>query len=475
MKLKIEEAFQQAVSSHKKGNLRNAALLYSVLLKAQPSHIDAQYNLAMIMADLGRLDDAELGYRRAIAMKPDHSDAHNNLGLVLQKMGRLDEAEASFRQSIALRPAGLTYRNLGNALQDRGRLGEAEENYIRAVAMRPGDVKAHRYLASLKKFSSKDEQFLQMELLYRDSSITDQNRCHLCFGLAKACEDVGDFASAFKFFAEGNAIRKKILGYDREKDAELFRKLRVNYPGIAACSWRRRSSTIDILPIFIVGMPRSGTTLVEQIISSHSLVTGAGELNFVAELGHAIATGKVSADNDSVERFREQYLMAVQSLSDDCPYVIDKMPQNFRYLGLITAALPEAKIIHVMRDPAAVCWGNYSQYFADDAMGYCYGLDDILSYHKLYRELMEFWRCSLPVHIYDLDYELLTVNQEDETRKLVDNLGLTWEAACSSPQNNSRAVTTASNAQVRQKVYQGSSGCWRRYQPYLNGALDQFG
>ena len=148
------------------------------------------------------------------------------------------------------------------------------------------------------------------------------------------------------------------------------------------------------------------------------------------------------------------------------------MPQNFRYLGLLAATFPEAKIVHVKRNPAAICWANYKQYFASKNIGYSYAIDDVLSYHKLYENLMEFWAKRLSKRIYNLDYELLTVNQESETRQLIEYLGLGWDENCLSPQNNTRSVATASNLQVRQKVYQGSSEQWKKYQPFLNGAFD---
>jgi len=148
------------------------------------------------------------------------------------------------------------------------------------------------------------------------------------------------------------------------------------------------------------------------------------------------------------------------------------MPQNFRYIGLLAAAFPEAKIVHVKRNPAAVCWANYKQYFISKNMGFCYALDDIISYYRLYENLMEFWGSSLSKRIYHLDYELLTVNQKDETQKLIDYLGLDWNEECLSPQNNTRSVTTVSNIQVREKVYQGSSQQWKKYKPFLNSMLD---
>ena len=148
------------------------------------------------------------------------------------------------------------------------------------------------------------------------------------------------------------------------------------------------------------------------------------------------------------------------------------MPQNFRYIGLLAAVFPEAKIVHVKRNPAAVCWANYKQYFVVKSTGYCNSIDDLISYHKLYKNLMVFWTNSLSKRIYNLDYEKLTVNQESETRQLIDYLELDWDKKCLSPQNNKRSVATASNVQIRKKVYRGSSEQWKKYQPFLNGAFD---
>ena len=152
--------------------------------------------------------------------------------------------------------------------------------------------------------------------------------------------------------------------------------------------------------------------------------------------------------------------------------VTDKMPQNFRYIGLLAAAFPEAKIVHVKRDPAAVCWANYKQYFVSTTLGYCYAIDDVIRYHSLYENLMDCWTNTLSERIYQLNYEQLTVNQESETRQLIDYLGLDWDKKFLSPQNNARSVATASNVQVRKQVYKGSSEQWKKYRPFLNGAFD---
>lgn len=196
---------------------------------------------------------------------------------------------------------------------------------------------------------------------------------------------------------------------------------------------------------------------------------------FVSQYGRSLAAGPTPVDAKALTTFREQYLHALKQRSESNAIVTDKMPQNFLFIGLITAALPDAKIIHVKRDPAAVCWANYTQYFDSEDLSYCYDLDDILHYHELYQDLMKYWHQALPNKIYDLDYEVLTEDQEEETRKLIGYLSLGWDDACMSPQANKRGVATASLAQVRRKVYQGSSERWKRYRPYLNGVFDQFG
>ena len=327
-------------------------------------------------------------------------------------------------------------------------------------------------LASIKKFDAQDEQYLKMRELYLDENISEEQRCHINFGLAKACEDLGNFEQAFTHYTKGNELRKKLLNYDINQDVELFRKIKSNYLRIEKNSLEPDKLLKNLTPIFIVGMPRSGTTLVEQIISSHSKVTGAGELAFAAQFGAAIATGVTEANSESLLNFRNIYLTKLKSVSNENLIVTDKMPQNFYYIGLLAAAFPEAKIIHVKRNPAAVCWANYKQYFVSKNIGYCYAIDDVISYHKLYENLMDFWTNTLSNRIYKLDYEQLTVNQESKTRQLIEYLGLDWDEKCLSPQNNMRSVATGSNLQIREKVYKGSSQQWKKYQPFLNGALD---
>ena len=445
----------------------------AVILSPQDAQV--HYNLGITLKELGRLDEAEASYRQAIALQPENAQAHNNLGLTLEALGRLDEAEASYRQAIVLK-ANYTkaYNNLGITLQALGRLDEAEVSYKQAIELKADYAAAHHNLSIMKKFESQDEQFLKMQELNLDENTSEEERCHINFGLAKAFEDLGDFEQAFIHYSKGNVLRKKLLNYDISQDEKYYKQIKSNYQSIAQYSIDIDKSEKNLIPIFIVGLPRSGTTLVEQIISSHSQVTGAGELSFVFKFGQSIATDFSKLSSEDLAKFRHEYLTELMKVSKGNKIVTDKMPHNFLYIGLIVSAFPEAKIVHVKRDPAAVCWANYKQYFTSKDLGYCYALDDIISYHGLYENLMELWESSLGKKIYNLDYELLTVNQENETRNLIEFLGLDWDEKCLSPQNNTRGVSTASNIQVRKKVYQGSSQHWKKYEPFLSGTFDIF-
>ena len=453
--------------------LKEAEVRYKQAIELKPDYAEAHNNLGNTLKDLGRLDEAEINFRKAITLKPDVAESHNNLSITLKELSRLEEAEVSCKVAIALKnDFAIAHNNLGGIYQELGRLDEAEQSFRKAIKYKPDYAEAHRNIVVMVKFDKFDEHFLQMQELYLNGTCSDEQLCHLSFALAKASEDLGNLGQAFKYYCEGNALRKKFLNYDISQDIKLFNELKTSYPKIKKGVVRSEYYSNKITPIFIVGMPRSGTTLVEQIISSHSQVLGAGELNFIDMFGNSIARGKTEITTNLLLNFRKNYLIKLKSISNDTQMVTDKMPHNFRYIGLIAAAFPEAKIVHVKRNSAAVAWGNYKQFFTSKSLGYCYELADIIKYYELYQNIMEFWEIHLTNRIYNLDYELLTINQEDETRDLINYLGLDWEKNCLSPQDNRRVIATASNVQAREKVYQGSSQQWKKFKPFLNDVLE---
>ena len=457
----------------KLARLKESEASYRQAIALKPDYAQTYSNLGTLLIKLDRLNEAEASFRKAITLKPDYAEANYNLGNTLQELGRLNEAEASYRQAIALKPDfAQAHNNLAVLLKELGRFEEAEASFRKAITLKPDYAEAHMNLTSIKKFDAQDEQYSKMQELYLDKNISEEQRCYINFGLAKACEDLGNFEQAYTHYGEGNVLCKKLLNYNKNQDVELFRQIKFTYPRIEQNSLAPDKLSKSLIPIFIVGLPRSGTTIVEQIISSHSKVTGAGELNFAAQFGAAIATGFTEANNEFLLDFRHKYLNKLKNVSNGNLIVTDKMPHNFRYIGLLAAAFPEAKIVHVKRNPAAVCWSNYKKCFVSMGNGYSYAIDDVISYHKLYENLMVFWTNTLSKRIYNLDYEQLTVNQESETRQLIDYLDLDWDEKCLSPQNNKRHIATASNVQARKKVYRDSSRQWKKYQPFLNGALN---
>ena len=465
--------YNLAVSLKELRRLNEAEASYKKAITLKSDFTQAHSNLGNVLKELGRLNEAEASYKKALILKPDNAEAHYNLGVALKELGRLDEAEASYKKAIILKSDyPQAYNNLGIMYQELGKLDEAEASYKKSIILKPDFSQAHRHLASVKKFSKRDDHFLQMQKLLNEGSYSEEQRCHFNFALAKASEDLGEIENAFSYYKEGNTLRKKLLNYDITRDIKLFKQIKKCYAKIKENTLEIKNTQNKLTPIFIVGMFRSGTTLVEQVISSHSRVAGAGELTFAEILGDSIARGLSILDKNTLLNFRENYIKKLQALSNGSLIVTDKNPQNFRYIGLLSAAFPDSKIVHVRRNSAAVCWGNYKQFFASKNVGYPYDLNDVVEYHTLYENLMEFWKIQLTDRIYNFDYELLTTNQESETKNLIQYLGLDWQEECLSPQSNNRRVATASNKQIREKIYQGSSQQWKVFQPFLNGVLD---
>ena len=474
--LKIKPDYAQAYNNmgnvlKDKGDLEAAIENYKQALKIKPDYAQACSNMGNALKSQGDVEAAIDCFKQALKIKPDYAQAYNNMGNALSEKGDLEAAIENYKQALKIKPDYVqAYNNIGIALKDKGDLEAAIESYKQVLKIKPDYAEVYRNLSNIHRYKEHDEYFLKMQSLCQSSSVSDEQRCHLNFALSKASEDLNEVGQSFNYLKIGNELRKKILSYDIKKDIELFSQLKKSYPSIALQSVVESS---DLKPIFILGMPRSGTTLVEQIVSSHSEVTGAGELSYVSRFGDPTARGAIKPNAKMILDFRQRYLEALKKRSDGRSIVTDKMPQNFLYVGLIFSAFPDAKVIHVNRDPAATCWSNYKHYFIDKDLGYCYDLDDTVTYFGLYTDLMQFWLGHYGDRIYNLNYDNLTINQDDETRKLIEYLELEWENDCLSPQHNKRSVRTVSQQQVRQKVYQGSSQQWRKFEPYLNGAFNQ--
>ena len=465
-----EAQYNLGVTIHELGQVDSAIKCYERALAIQHAYPNAHNNLGQILLESGQPDAAMNHFEWAVAYQPEFSEAHNNLGSSLLALRQVNTAVTHYEKAIALKPDyQLAYNNLGIAYQRLGEIDKAFKSFERALAIKSDYAKAHHNLSSLKKYTKSDKQIVEMESLLSIKDLSQSDRIFICFALAKAYENLGKQEELFKVLHEGNQLRKKELKYSIEKSENhnsIIKKLFNSSPKPLS----NQASTIR--PIFIVGMLRSGTSVVEQIISSHHEVYGAGELKNLTQIIIPILREHLTDDKKKLSKktflsIRKQYLESLSRFNTSENVITDKWPLNFRSIGFILSAIPEAKIIHLKRDARATCWSIYKHYFSDTGNGWAYNFDDLAEFYKLYSELMRYWHEMFPGKVYDISYEDLTTNQEDETRKLLEYCELEWDQNCLDFHKNKRAVDTASVLQVRQKMYQGSSEAWKEHEEYL--------
>ena len=475
--------YDRGIALQKLGQSEAALKSYDTVIRLKPDFADAYYNRGIANQDLGQLVQAVESFDTAIQIKPDHANAFYNRGMALQKLGQLEAARKSYDEAIRLKPdfADACY-NRGTALQDLGQLEQAEKSFEKAIQIKPEYAKAHYSLSMLKEYQPQDARTELMESLFTGLEPGESDRLFLCFALAKDYEDLGEYDKSFNYLQEGNRLRQRELNYNIDDDRRLVNRIRENFTAGSLDFEFSPGGDTSIQPLFIVGMPRSGTTLVEQILASHSKVHGAGELEAMGRLASSIllnlpdqkaSKGKVQLSRDDIKNVHDAYLEQLVALKVPEKIITDKLPLNFLWIGFILCAYPKAKIIHLNRDPRATCWSIYKQNFSGKENGYAYDLTDLVAFYKLYIDLMSFWRNRFPNTIYDLCYEDLTENQEKETRKLLTYCDLQWEKQCLDFHKTRRIVKTSSVAQVQKKMYQGSSEAWRKYAVHLQPLIKE--
>ena len=459
------------------GKPEEAIISHEKALQLNPDYAAAHNNLGAALNGLGRYEEAIARHEQALQLSPDFAEAHNNLGAALNELGRFEEAVASFERALKLRPGyAEAHNNLGLAYTHAGKPDQAAENFDTALQLKPNYAEAYYHQGRIKKHESDDPQIQSMLNLINDHALTNQDRVYLNFALGNAFEHIGDYENSFSHFAEGNRLRKEQLESFTSADRQLFEQIKSAFEGDLSGldGSEAMESTESKRPIFILGMPRSGTTLVEQILASHSQVHGAGELVL---LENSISLDEESLGQSVEDQFpsiREKYLSGLKGLDVSETSIAEKNPLNFRFIGFILGAIPESKIVHTQRDARAVCWSVFKHYFPRFGMrqSYIYDLIELVDYYKMYSDLMAFWNDKFPGRIYNLNYENLTKNQDEETRKLLAYAGLDWEDRCLEFHKTERTVQSASSAQVRRKMYQGSSDEWRKYETQLAAMIE---
>ncbi|MGI9264887.1 MAG: sulfotransferase [Gammaproteobacteria bacterium] len=459
---------------HAHGRYQDAVRWFRGLVRLEPDSAAAHTSLGAAYQMLGNLELARDCYLRAVELRPDYPDAHNNLGTAWQGLREAEKSEASFRRALELNPEHLdALAGLAANFDRRGRYEEGLdllENHLEPTSGNPELLTTAAQLLRHLERSEESIALLENALLRQD--LTNAARQRLHFNLADGLDDLGRFDSAFEHYSKGNAA--KPVQFNRaEYLADVDRLVKVFSPERFADLIRVNSP--DERPVFVVGMPRSGTSLVEQILSCHKQVTGAGELTDLGRL--AIGLGGTGGPRfpDSVTTVSENtlraaatdYLECLNKIDPDAKRIIDKTPANHLFLGLVEMLFPKAHIIHCVRHPLDTALSCYFQNFAGQGIPFSYALSDIALYFNQYLRVMEHWRRNSGLRIQDVVYEELVADQESISRGLVDFLGLDWDPECLQFHESDRLVATASHAQVRRPLYSSSSGRYRNYENHI--------
>lgn len=507
-----------ALICKREGDRAQAVELMHASLRVLPDQPNVWANLGNTYAEMEQYEAAYEAYKQAVVRDPQNAKLHFSIGVVCRYLRSLREAEAALSMSLKLdaqnveawRNLGIVYKtqgqsvaalkayaralqldannpqlhsNVGNSFKSMGHVAEAEAAYKEAIRLKPDIAEVHRQLAQVRNYASAaDAHIGQMEELLHRRGLPESERMQLCFALAKAYHDAGVVVKSWKYLKEGNQLKRKEYDYDPKGMAQWMEAIAAAYPE-AAIQAQEGDGRLEDAPIFVVGMPRSGTSLVEQILASHPAVHGAGELDELRMLVQRVwprwhegavfpAGARQLSAHHKLQLAGEYLRMLGQYMPQGKTRITDKMPGNFRFVGLIHQLLPNAKIIHCTRDPMDTCVSIYRHYFSG-SHPYAYDLRELGMYYKSYKKLMAHWHAVLPEGVLlDVPYEELVADQQFHTRRLLDFCNLSWDDACLAFHETERPVHTASALQVRQPLHAQAIGQWRNEADYLQPLLD---
>lgn len=500
--------------------LLKAEQLCRAFLQNNKLHVEGMRLLADIGTRLHVLDDAEFLLESCLEFEPDNRRAHMDYVNVLHRRQKYDVAHDQAKQLHEVEPDNPAFETLyaneraavgdfdgalmsyddvlkkvpgnayvhlakGHALKTVGRQDDAVASYRTAYDIKPDLGDAFWSLANLKTYAFTDTERARMEAAEAapDTGLVD--RFHLCFALGKAREDQGQHEAAFTYYERGNALKKEHVRYSSERMDEEF-KAQKDICTQSLFEAQAGYGADSAAPIFIVGLPRAGSTLIEQILASHSQVIGTMELANVPALAHRLGGRRTFSDDrrypgvltdltaEDAQKFGETYIQDTAVHHKDAPRFTDKMPNNFRHIGLIHLILPNAKIIDARRDAMACCFSGFKQLFAE-GQEFTYGLEEIGLYYKGYVDLMEHWNAMLPGKVLKVQYEDVVANLEGQVRRMLDYCDLPFEQACVDYHQTDRSVRTASSEQVRQPIYTSGVEQWRNFEPFLGPLKDALG
>jgi tetratricopeptide (TPR) repeat protein len=499
------ELLRIGTKAFNEGNYQRAIEIYRHVLKAAPAEPDALNGLGAALCRIGIYREAEQRLREAVTANHDSVEAHCNLGTLLRLIGNVEESEQALRRSLKLNPNYVAARSslgwtliavgrlrdakarfekvlkqapqhadalfgLGQIAKAEGRFTDAESLFRRTLDIDPSLVGAFAALATLRKMTPADAAWLKRaKEIVAESRLSPLDQAELRFCIGKYYDDVGEYDEAFHSYEAANKLMKSAaLPYNR-KGRDTFVDALIDAHSKETMAAIGEGGSDSATPVFVLGMPRSGTSLAEQILASHSSIKGSGELDFWYAAVRARDADVRAGLLDSATRTKlaEEYLRLLQSRAGEGARIVEKTPINSDFVGVIHSVFPKARFIYMERDPIDTCLSCYFQHFVA-SMTYCMDLSDLAHYYKAHRRLIKHWQSVLPAQsMLVVPYEGLVSDQEGWTRKMIEFLGLEWDDRCLSFHENGRTVGTASTWQVRQKIYSQSVGRWQSYKKFV--------
>ena len=466
--LAFKPEFAEACSNlgnvrYAQGKLTEAVACYEKALAFRPDYADAHNNLGTAFLAQDKIAQAVAHFERALILKPDHASAHNNLGNARMRQDKIDEAQAHYERALVLKPDyANAHNNLANVFKEQGRFDDAMAHYQRAISISPDYAEAHLNRADLKSFQPGDADLAALEAL----SLPPDRALYIHFALAKALDDVKDYGGAFEHLRQGNALKRARIHYDEMGTLKLFERIATGFDRGLFDRFQGQGDPSSV-PVFVLGMPRSGSTLIEQILGSHPQIHAAGELTVLDKMD--------LPDPERIAglgRLGQSYLARLPKVAGKLR-IVDKLPGNFLRIGLIRLMLPNARIIHTLRDPIDTCLSCYFKLF-NTGLPFTYDLAELGRYYRAYSELMAHWRSVLPPGaMLEVSYEDVVDDLEGQARRLIDYCGLPWNHHCIDFHRSGRPVRTASAVQVRQPLFRGSVHRWRNYESALAPLLNE--
>ena len=443
----------------------NAIDSFQKAINLNPNFSEAYNNLGNTKKIINKRVEAINHYKKAILIKEDNIEALINLSIILKENNNYEDLINVYKKILKLDNNNVkTIYNLGSAYLFLGDINKGRECFEKAIQIDKSHVPSLRNYVSITKINKENKIFKKLEDIDLNN-INNENKILLNNALSKGYFDLDNVKKGFNYLNESNLIKKNISKFSIKEQEIQFQNIKRFFLDCKSLN-TNFDSKIESNPLFIVGMPRSGTSLLEQILSSHSKIHGAGELNFLQKVIYKKGLKKTNNMNDYFSDIRKYYYNQITKISKNS-FIIDKLPINFKWIGFILKSFPEAKIIHIKRNPMAVCWSNYKTHFFDSGMDFSLDQKEVAIYYSLYLDIIKFWKEIFKDKILDINYEDFVLNFKEQTKSILDYLDLEWEDQIKNYTTNKRAISTASFQQVREKIKKNTSDDWKMYRKYL--------